>query len=265
MIEFVTSVNQSYHRLYGHRLCDSFLRYVEEPAKLIIYCDGTLEGLPGEPSEAYGNHGDGSRIELRDLGWVSGAQAYLENAKARVEDKMKTTLPDDPDARLKANNYFYRFDAVKFGKKGLAIADGLRTSSARYVFWCDADVIIEKPITQEFLIGLLDGASIACFQRSKPHTETGFIGFDKTASGMDIFTELYHSYWHDGKVFYLTGWTDCDVFDASVTEALHSGLVVRNLSTQPKGHVIAASQLGDYLDHQKGRRRLLGRSPEARR
>lgn len=258
MLEFVTSVSQTYHRYYGHRLCKTFLEYIPQPASLNVYCDGSLDVNKQEPFEAYGDGHPAGIIRLRDLGWVNGARAFIETAERRMIEKMGgAILSNDPDQRMMFKRYDYRWDVVKFGKKGLSLTDALNVSESRYLFWLDADVIIKQRLSHDILLGLFDGHGICCFQREWPHTEAGFIGFDLEAPGVDVFKREYTSYWHEQRVFNFTsGWTDCHVLDASIVTATNHGLRVRNLSTAPRGHVMAISTLGRYLDHQKGKRRF---------
>lgn len=258
MLEFVTSVSQAYHRYYGHRLCRTFLEHIPQPASLNVYCDGSLDIQNQEPFEAYGEGHPAGIIRLRDLGWVNGAREFITAAQVRMTDKLGgVILSNDPDQRMMYKRYDYRWDVVKFGKKGLSLSDALNVSESRYLFWLDADVVIKQRLSHEFLLALFDGNGICCYQREWPHTEAGFIGFDLEAPGIDVFKRTYASYWHDKKVFDLkNGWTDCNVFDASLVVAGDHGLRVRNLSSIPRGHVMAASPLGQYLDHQKGKRRF---------
>lgn len=264
LIECVTSTNLSYLTKYGVRLCESFLRYVEPPTTLVVYCDATLENQSLDAYAAVLPPDPDKRISIRDLGALPGVFSYVQDAAMRVAQARGSGYADDPDERLLAKGYRYEWDAVTFGKKGMSLSFALLsrlTSSKpnrrpRYIFWLDADGVIIQPMTTEFLVSLLGDKGIAHFARTDPHTETGFIGFDLSAPGVGEFTREYASYWFDRKVFKLSGWADTHVFDAALDDARPYGLSTRNLSTTPRGHVIAASPLGQYFDHQKGQRKI---------
>lgn len=261
MISVVTSVNFPYWQKYGHRLAESFHRFVDPSIVLTVYHEAEWEKTA---PASYMDLAPSGCIRYVDMSVIPGAAAFFERARPIVAKKIGR-LDDDPDQRLANKSRDYLWDAVTFGKKAFALTHALATTRD-YLFWMDADVVILKGLTHDFLVGLLDGRGICAFLRTVPHTECGFMGFDMGAIGVRQFAEFYSDFWTKGMIFARTdGWTDCHAFDAATTRATkEAGLKMKNLSTQPRGHVMAASPLAEYLDHQKGRRKQLGGSPESK-
>lgn len=244
-IEFVTSASLPYYERYGFRLIGSFRKFAPTDA-LTVYAEDFLLD-----SEAVCR-----RVRFRGLMEVPGIREFLRRARPKVEEKLGMKVTSDPDERLANPKWDYRWDAVTFGKKAFAIIDALRTTAAEYLFWIDADVVIRKPLPTEVLTGLFKGADIVYFGRSKPHSECGFVGW-RMSDRVKIFTDRYAAFYEEDEIFQLTGWTDCHAFDAALAYARDKAqaITARNLSTKEGGHVIEASPLGAYLDHQKGRRK----------
>lgn len=253
-IEFVTSMSGPYYERYGHRLVSGFHEAISFPTLLSVYTERTWESGKHHYFDAF----SGVRLSEVDLALIEGLEQYLALAKSKTKQVLGFVPPTDPDERLRNPKWDYTKDAVTFGKKGWAILDALETSKADYVFWMDADVVFRKPIPREFLIDLVKGRGVSYFARRKPHCETGFIAFERRSPIFPLFVSVLASYWRGEapRVFGLSGWTDCHVLDAALaeTEKLYGapGWKPRNLSTQPENDVIAASSLGEYIEHQKG-------------
>lgn len=255
LVKAVTSVNLPYHQKYGRQLLDSFLTHVDPQIPLVYYHEGAQE--PGG-FVAYSLQPPSPRIQPRDL-YTGGLGEFLRKAAPLVTAKIGAVDPD-PDNRLGRPGYGYLWDALTFARKAFAWIGTWQQTQARYLFWLDADIVFHAPMPADVFIGLFQGADVVCFQRKRPHTETGFYGVDITTPGGKAFCSAYENWWVKGKVFDLkNGWTDSHVFDAACETA---NPAIRNLSTQPTGHVMATSPLAAYFDHRKGRRKQTGASPE---
>ena len=250
LITFVSSLNHSYYELCGIKLIRSFLNFVPAEISLLLYCDASLEGRELWDYHEGVDHG---RVERIDLGLVPGVSEYIAEALRRDPN-----YESDAVKRINRVGYKYRIDAVTFGKKAMSLTDALMSplEKGRYVFWVDADTVFKKEVTEQFLLSLLDGSAIVYFGRTRPHSECGFIGFDRESPGFPTFLRNYAACWHNKKIFDLPGQTDCDAFDYALEKAKDAGLQARSLSTVSEGPVIDKSILGPYLEHKKGTRKL---------
>lgn len=259
-IEFVTSADLVYWNKYGRKLARSFLEHVPSDIPLRLYHEASKEGVPAE--EYWGT----GEIHFSDLYEKTPLEKFLKVAEVKVKERLGIVPARDPVERLKDPLYHYIWDACTFGRKGMALVDGLLSAGragARYLFWVDADVLFRKTLPREVLEELMTDVDIAYFGRHPQHSETGFIGFNLHSQPVRDFAQAYINMWAKETVFDLKdGWMDAHVFDA-VRESI-SELKTRNLSTDFGGHVIASSPLGQYIDHMKGTRKQQGFSPERR-
>jgi hypothetical protein len=157
----------------------------------------------------------------------------------------------------------YRFDAARFANKVFAFCHGAWNADD-LVFWLDADVIVRKPISEQFLRSLIPQGCYAAYFGRNTYTETGFHVVDARHRAHRTFLEEWRKVYLDGTIFRLPQWHDCMAYDF-VREQMHSaGVGFHSLSVDPKqSHPIVLSPLGEYLDHTKGPdRKRLGYSPE---
>lgn len=264
-VEFVTSVSRAYLERHGLELLNSLVRHGPSDARIRLYCDASGEGC------SLDDYALPSALETRvcrvDLFAVTTVGEYVERNRACVEGRIGPVAAD-PDVRRRSPRYNYRWDALTFGRKGFSLAHALLTTRAAYTFWVDSDLVVVKDITAEVLCRLFGRrASIVFFGRKGTHTETGFLGFRSSRECVREFARSYLTMWESGGVFRLSsGWTDCDVFDAVLNKMVADGkLEVRNLSRYPRGHVIATSSLGEFLQHRKGHRKARRLPPPGER
>jgi len=260
-VEFATSMSRAYFDRCGREMVRTFLANVDPSVRLRIYHEASAEGGPGV--EGYDAPGPSGRLLPADLLRESGYLAYAAAIRGAVEAKVGGAIPADPAKRPGRKGYDYRWDALTFGKKGFAFAAAAKASSARWLFWADADIVFRKPLTVPILKIFVGDAEVAYFGRKKQHSETGFYGVDLASPAVRKFVDIYRSIWESRSVLSIPeGWTDCHVFDLALRQSPVQRK--RNLSATPEGHVIAASPVGEYIDHRKGPRKDKASSPEAR-
>lgn len=193
--------------------------------------------------------------------------AKIENASKAGRDyfvsnsltpEQETFLKNTKDDLTKP----YRFHAAKFSYKVFAlqqVAQHAAQEGYDYLIWLDADVVTKKKITLEKLMEWLpvSEAVSTLWRKDAPHPECGFVGYsmDRAPKILDDMVSHYTS----GKVFELPGWTDCDVLDACV-----DNFARRNLSEGiPGWHVMPQIDMGNYLEHRKGNRKVTDKAPKA--
>jgi len=148
----------------------------------------------------------------------------------------------------------YRFHAAKFSYKVFAlqqVAAHAAQEGYDYLIWLDADVITKGPISLEKLMEWLPSSGVSLMSRKDaPHSECGFVGYSRDCM-VDV-TEKMVSYYTSGKVFELEGWTDCDVLDDIIKDIPHKNLT----DGVPGWHVMPQIDMGNYLEHRKGNRKV---------
>lgn len=220
----VTSFPERYNEI-AERFLHSFVD--QWPCRIVAYHEG--QELFEHP-----------QIEYRNLHDVKDFDKYIERIK-RVAGSDGNT-PEGFDFRYNANAYCRKV----FAQNDVFDRDSM-------VFWLDADSLVKKPVPEEFLRGLFNGAALCFLGRALTYTETGFVGFQTTHPEFAKFRQNYLPYFTSGKIFgQLKGWHDCIAFDYA-----RQGVLANNLSPGGKNYdpVMEQSVLAEYLDHLKGQRK----------
>lgn len=256
-MEFVTSGSLDYFKAHGERFISTFLTHVDPSITLRIYGEFSKEGVGPEAYVPQAN----PRISFVDLFKDTPLQTFLDAARPVVEKKIGPVAAM-PKERLSSKSYDYRFDALTFGKKAMAICHALRAADARTIIWSDLDVAFHRALGPAFLETLFHGRDVFYFGRANQHSETGIIGFHMSEGVRELGRRMEKCL-VSLEFTKLPGWTDCHIFDhARVSLEKEKRLSVSDLSKGQDGHVIARSCLAPYLDHMKGPRKFSGSSPE---
>ena len=158
--------------------------------------------------------------------------------------------------------YDFRRDAWRFSKKVFAIQLAMGLHPYGRLIWLDADTITLKPVPIELLRRLPpEGSDIAYLDRSKIryHSECGFVGYNLNNPATINFISAFASLYATDKVFELKEWHDSWVFDwlRVQTEIKNHQIPFTDFR-----HPFNFSELGQYMDHMKGRRKDEGLSTE---
>lgn len=257
-MQFVTSGSLAYFRAHGEKFISSFLAHVDPSVTLKIYGEWSKEGVG---PEAYVPQAH-PRISFVDLFADTRLGTFLDAARPVVEKKIGPVAPM-PKERLASKSYDYRFDALTFGKKVLAICHALQAEPFGTVIWSDLDVTFHRALGPAFLESLFSGRDVFYFGRANQHSETGIVGYQTTSEGVRELGRCMEKCLVSLDFRKLPGWTDCHIFDhVRISLEKAKRLSAADLSKGQDGHVIARSSLAPYLDHMKGPRKFSGSSPE---
>ncbi len=232
-MRLVTTCNKAGFDLYGHRMLDGFKLW---PAgtELWWYTEGFK--LPDDKPDGI------VEIDIESL-WGLGA----------FKEKHKTYVPPN-----------YLFDVVRFSNKVYAAIDALQDYKGIGV-WLDADCVTYKPIHDGFIEGHLNGGYLAMFKRKGMYTETGLWIMDCSNEAHVPFLDAWASWYEEGIFKDLANWTDCETLDSTVRSFEKRGMIKTvSLSGafEKDMHPMAKAEIGKYIDHCKGNRKVAGRSPE---
>jgi len=159
----------------------------------------------------------------------------------------------------------WEWDVVRYANKVYAAYDALIDYKGIGV-WLDCDCVTFKPLPVGYIESLLpDDCYMAMFKRTGMHTETGFWIMNCAHEQHQSFLSNWIE-WYESRAFFdLPGWTDCHTLDATVRRFEKEGLIkTHSLSgTHAKDmHPLSKVELGRYIDHCKGKRKITGYSPE---
>lgn len=227
-MRIVTTYNPAHWGLYVERNLESWARHIN--AEIVVY-------------QEEGRHIDNLKVVRRNLIDIPGL--------ARFQNMIKDFKP----AKGKFGNaYDYNFDAWKFSRKVYAQWDAAQEDTD-ILIWLDSDVFVERDIPDVLWRELLEGQTMATYQRPWYHSETGIVLWDQRRPEVKPFWAAYRGIYDDGMIFrFSTGWHDCWALDACV-ENLKTPIA--NLTLVDEGlEVVTESVLGEYLRHDKGNRKF---------
>lgn len=231
---------------YGQRFLDTFHKHWPSDVRLLFYTEEPID-LP--------------RGECRSLWDVPGAREFAERHRGNLAVQGKDSAVGAWKDRERASGYSYRFDAAKFFKQSLIPLDAARHIGQGLLCWLDADVVTHADVPAGFIESLLPpDKDVAYLGRGRKHSEIGFqlYRIPSASPMLERWAGLYTS----DEFLRLKEWHSAYVWDRARED---SGVAAHDLTPGGSGHVfVTVSPLRHYLDHTKGDRKRLGRSPERR-
>lgn len=240
----VTTMNAQGWEETGRRMAQSFMeRWPDEAKPLTIYAEGF-------------------DVDMLDME-VRRLPAWMAEFKS-LHDR-------NPVAKgIRNGAYDYRFDAVKFAHKVAAVTDFGLSLTDGVMIWLDADTYTHADVTADWLEGLFpEPAYIAWLDRARAHPEAGFVMYRASHPYHRNFMESYRNLYTTGELFRLPETNDCTALQHVVTAKVMNRKIPPPLSLSGEarntGHVLANSQLSSRIDHLKGPRKAIGRTPKHQR
>jgi len=242
MVTVVTGFNQAGLEEYGYKTIDSFNKYWPKEVKRIVYLE--------EPADIVAD-------EIRYADSIPQLIEFLKDNKDNLFAHGKRPTKNWSEKDYKAG-YCYKFDIMKFCKQVMYTYAGALDNKDGIYIWLDGDVLTTKQIPLSFLENIIPpGKSVAYLGRTNKHSEIGFVAF-RLPDAIPLLYE-YARPIIDGTVFKYDEWHSAYLFDKAVKL---TGLSHHNMTPTGRGHVWFQSELGEYMDHLKGKRKTKGRSPE---
>ena len=252
-IAVVTTMHAKAYETYGTRMLGSFLANWPEDVDFHIYTEDFPIGDITSP-----------RLKVLDLhttipALVEFKTRHRDNPAAHGRQD-RGSLPGHPRARVGLG---YRWDAVRFANKSYVWSHVARTLGADRLIWLDADTLTHTPIPKSFLEGLIPADSLCGFLgRTMMYTETGFLILNLRHPALVPFVTGIEYIYQSDKVFELSEWHDCMVFDTMRQFMQNKGITFTNISGAGENtmHPFVNCDLGRYMDHMKGDRKVTGKS-----
>lgn len=237
----VTTIHAAGWVAYGERMVDSVIaRWPAESLPLILYA----EGFEPEPRPG---------LEVRRLpAWITSFKAQ-HGAIAASNGR-------------RAGGYDYRFDAVKFAHKVAALTDCALRLTDETLIWLDADTFTHADVDATWLDRLFPGPGyLAWLDRTHSHPECGFVMFRCGHPYHRGFMERFRDLYINGEVFSLRETHDSFVLQHLVLVKVANAKIEAPISlsgwARRTSHPFANGPLGERLDHQKGPRKAMARTP----
>jgi hypothetical protein len=244
----ITSMGRYGFDLYGRNFLETFGRYWPKDIAMVAFME------PDMPPTG-GLVGAGRTYLAEPIDNVPGIADFI-----KAVEHFPVMCGETPkghhifnDARSGRATFMHAYAVKRFGGK---------------IFWLDSDIVTHAEVTHEFLDSLLpDDKFCAYLGRREVFSENGFIGFNAEHPLARKFMDSYLGLYTSGAVFLEPGWNDCCVFDR-IREVVQRGFpeafvnIGKDVPYNPDSqHVFINSVLGSVMDHLKGGRKALGRSP----
>ena len=262
-ITAVTTFHPEGMKVYGQRFLDSFAKHVDKRIKLIVYAENCTPNNP-----------DPDQITILD---AKQALPKLVAFKERWgnDPKANGIPPDDIKARRPRDwHKEFKWHAIRFANKVYAVFDACEKSKD-WVVWVDADTFVHTPFPYTAWDKFLpDNKWITYVGRGKGSQtwpECGWYGLNlANPTCQDFLAEFERMYEDaDNGIFKLEEWHDSYVFGHILNNmkvnfpAVHDyseNIYVNTAKTGGGGHPLINSELGVYIDHMKGDRKVAGKS-----
>ena len=265
MIDLITTFNEDIFNEYSKNLVDTFIEKSDDSLRLNIFYEGNLEKIKNQ----YCDHENKIRFyEFKSRDW----DIFYKKFGHLVEANGFKLIHDIENNKINVDGPNYKWNAVKFSFKVFTIylASKLDKISDK-IIWIDADTICTNEISETHLEQFMpktdelmtylgrDSFPVTC-----PHSETGFIGFNLLHKQFPAFIKTAISFYTTGEVFSLDRYHDCLVYDSTRKIFEMTGTQFRSLSGEftSEEHPFVKCGLGNFFDHLKGKRKILGFSPE---
>ncbi len=173
------------------------------------------------------------------------------------------------------NKGSFLWAAVRFANKVFCVVNAIRNSEEYdYVVWIDGDTFSFRPIPMSFFEQLLPQDTMLTYLgRENPklndggkYPECGFVGYNLKHPEMQNFINDWEKLYVTDEVFKLLEWHDSYVFwhlTKKYRKESPYQIKVNDIGYWKgvKGHhVFVNSELGEYMDHMKGKRKKIGTS-----
>jgi hypothetical protein len=159
----------------------------------------------------------------------------------------------------------YLWDAVRFSHKTFAVDHAIKNADTDYVLWLDADTYTFRPITKDFVFDLLpDDKLLNYLGRGDIYPECGWVCYNQRHPKITKFMSYWTDMYINDTIFNELEWHDSYLFWQCVKRiAPNEGVDIGKGAGAKGHHVFINSQLGSYIDHMKGKRKVLGKSSKS--
>ena len=238
MYTFVTSLNKEYWTSTSKTNLQSWDKNLTDVADIVIYSEDDID-----------LSGFSSRVTVKNLYQLCPELVEFKNKHAQDPH-----YNGQVGRKLEGSSKAFKWNAIKFAHKTFAIFAEAKQHQTRTIVWLDADVLVHKPLTTEYLKELFPpDKAISYLGRPEAYDECGLMSYnlqhnltkeflskfeDQYLTGLDHLRET-----HDSWVFYQLrlGYNDQSLF--------------HNLNPTPKDNKSPFNNSGinEYMVHTKGK------------
>lgn len=265
-IKVITSYKPGTWNDYAKRAVDSVLEHWPADTDVAVYHEAQAQDVFDHP-----------RVQWLDVHEVQPALLDFKN-KHKDDPVANGEIEEIPNGVRRPGPMptkgSFQWNAVRFANKVFCVTHALKNSPGYdYVIWLDADTYSFRPMPKDFLEQLLPGDTMLTYLgRENPDLkdggkdpECGFVGYNLNHPEIQNYNNEWENMYVTDDVFKLTlGWTDCStLWHLSKLYQKEKNVKVNDIGymKRVKGHhVFINSELGLYMDHFKGNRKISKKS-----
>ena len=249
-----TSFGKEGLELYGKSMVDSFINHWPKDVILKVYLDdiNDQDVLPKVSNVEY--------IHLNDPDLIAFKARNIGDSKKNGYDNWALKPDKSKFNKNNEGSWQFQYDSIRFSHKVFAINHCAR-SGCDIAIWLDGDTKTFADVSHDVIKSWLPQDKFAGFLNRTSYTETGFHIFNMNNPIAVDFFNAWLQYYKDDSIYNLPAWTDCHTYDAARVKFDQS--LWYNLSPvdhRGAAHVFINGDLGKYMDHMKGKRKLAGKS-----
>jgi hypothetical protein len=245
----ITTFNSQGYKQYGQHMIQTFLANWPADVVLTVYAeDCKVEELA-------------PNLVVRDLGTVRELTQF-KNKWRHVPQANGDVSSDPVRSRRKDAGKGFKWDAVRFAHKVYSIFDAAKKINSDYLIWMDADMVCHSAVTVQDLDRLCTKDLCFLGRRGK-YSECGLYAMNLQSKKIKEFLSTFQHYYDHAEsgIFTLDEWHDSFVFDEIRKQVSVDSRDWSSHLISGEGHPLINSEWGAYLDHLKGSRKLIKRSP----
>jgi hypothetical protein len=265
-IKVITSYKPGTWNDYAKRAVDSVLQHWPADTDVAVYHEAQAQDIFDHP-----------RVQWLDAHEVQPALLDFKN-KHKDDPIANGEIEEIPNGVRRPGPMptkgSFQWNAVRFANKVFCVTHAVKSSPGYdYIIWLDADTYSFRPMPKDFLEQLLPGDTMLTYLgRQNPDLkdggkdpECGFVGYNLNHPEIQNYNNEWENMYVTDAVFKLTlGWTDCStLWHLSKLYQKEKNVKVNDIGymKRVKGHhVFINSELGLYMDHFKGNRKISKKS-----
>ena len=245
---------------YAERMLQSHIDFWPDDIKLYAYYEGKEPNL---------KHNKIVYVNIEDVNpeLVKFKTRHKNDPVANGElDEIPGGVRRDPRAgKNDKGKGSYLWDAVRFSHKTFAVDHAIKNIESDYILWLDADTYTFRPITKLFIIDLLpENKLVNYLGRGDKYPECGWVCYNRRHPKITEFMKQWTDLYVNDTIFKELEWHDSYLFWQILKRvAPNDGEDIGKGAGAKGHHIFINSALGSYIDHMKGKRKVLGKSSKS--
>ena len=246
----ITTFNAVGLETYGQKMIDTFEKFWPANVDLIVFTENC------QPRVTRAN------TTVVDLLSASGdLREFIDRHRDNPLAHAKAGPPDVFNPKKQ-----FRWDAVRFCYKVFAKSVASDMIDSGWMIWIDADTVTHSSVPLQFLSTVCPSSNMISYlgRGEKYHSECGWVAYNLDAAECRQFVKDFVHMYNTDRIFQEREWHDSYIFDV-LRKRIQGRCRFHNLNPSYDdkglaGHPFINSELGQYMDHVKGDRKVQGHS-----